>query len=340
MEPLNLKLVRDLSGMKGQAIAVALVMACGLAVMIMARSLILSLESARDAYYTSCRFADIFCDLKRAPNALRSRLAEITGVAGVETRVTGSLILDLPGVKEPADGEILSVPEDRPQQLNLLFLRAGRLPEPGSNDEVVVGEGFAAAHGLNPPDTIDATIYGARQRLHIVGIGLSPEHVYETRPGETVPDNRRFGVFWMNERALARALTLDGAFNNVVVRVAPGTDHRPVMAEIDRLLAPYGGLVAIDRRDHPSAKQVDDRIRVLNGFAGAFPAVFLSIAAFMTSAVLTRLIRLQREQIAQLKAFGYASGQIGWHYLKFALVIVMIASTAGVLLARRNAQPY
>jgi hypothetical protein len=133
-------------------------------------------------------FADIFCDLKRAPNALRSRLAEIAGVAGVETRVTGSLILDLPGV---------------------------------------------------------------------------------------------------NERALARALTLDGAFNNVVMRVAPGTDHRPVMAEIDRLLAPYGGLVAIDRRDHPSAKQVDDRIRVLNGFAGAFPAVFLSIAAFMTSAVLT-----------------------------------------------------
>ena len=194
MEPLNLKLVRDLSGMKGQAIAVALVMACGLAVMIMARSLILSLASARDAYYTSCCFADIFCDLKRAPNALRSRLAEITGVAGVETRVTGSLILDLPGVKEPADGEILSVPEDRPQQLNLLFLRAGRLPEPGSNDEVVVGEAFAAAHGLNPPDTIDATIHGARQRLHIVGIGLSPEHVYETRPGETVPDNRRFGA--------------------------------------------------------------------------------------------------------------------------------------------------
>jgi putative ABC transport system permease protein len=329
MRPLDLKLVRDLGNMKGQTIAVALVMACGLAVMIMARSLIASLESARDAYYSKCRFANVFCDLKRAPNAFRARLTEIPGVAAVDTRVTGSVILDLPGLKEPADGVILSLPEDRPQQLDLLFLRSGRLPESGINNEVVVGEAFANAHAFNPGDTIDATIHGARQQLRIVGIGLSPEYVYEARPGETVPDSRRFGVFWMNERALAKALLLDGAFNNATVQVAPGADQRAVMTEIDRLLAPYGGLVAYNRKDHLSAKQVDDRIRVLSGFAVAFPTVFLSIAAFMTSAVLTRLVRLQREQIAQLKAFGYSSSQIGWHYLKFALVIVVIATSIG-----------
>jgi putative ABC transport system permease protein len=331
MRPLDLKLFRDLGRMKGQTVAAALVMACGLAVMVMARSLIVSLKAARDAYYTSCHFADVFCDLKRAPNAFRSRLAQIPGIGAVETRVTGSVILDLPGLKEPADGVILSLPEDRPQQLNLLFLRAGRLPEPGSNNEVVVGEAFAAAHSFNPGDTIDATIHGGRQRLHIVGIGLSPEYVYESRPGESFPDSRRFGVFWMNERALANALTLEGAFNSVVAQVAPGADKRPVMAEIDRILTPYGGLVAYDRRDHLSAKQIDDRIRVLGAFSIAFPAVFLGIAAFMTSAVLTRLIRLQREQIAQLKAFGYSPGQIGWHYLKFALVIVVIATIVGGL---------
>ena len=332
MHPLNLKLIRDLGSMKGQTIAVALVMACGLAVMVMARSLIVSLESARDSYYTSCRFADVFCDLKRAPNSFRARLAEIPGISAIDTRVTGSVILDLPGLNEPADGVILSIPEDRPQQLNLLFLRTGRLPESGSHNEVVVGEAFAAAHAFNPGDTVDATIHGARQRLRIVGVGLSPEYIYETRPGETVPDSRRFAVFWMNERALAKALTLDGAFNNLVAQVAPGSDHRAVMAEIDRVLGPYGGLVAYDRKDHPSARQIDDRIRVLRGFSVAFPTVFLGIAAFMASAVLTRLIRLQREQIAQLKAFGYSSGQVGFHYLKFAVVIVVIATTFGGLI--------
>jgi putative ABC transport system permease protein len=77
------------------------------------------------AYYTHNRFADVFSDLKRAPNALRSRLAEIPGAAAVETRVSGKITLDLPGLQEPADGMIHSIPEDRPQQLNLLFIRRG-----------------------------------------------------------------------------------------------------------------------------------------------------------------------------------------------------------------------
>ena len=331
MRPLDRKLFRDLGSIKGQTAAVALVMACGLAMMIMARSLIVSLESARDAYYTGHRFAAVFCDLKRAPNAVRSRLVEMPGVATVETRVKGNLILDLPGMKEPADGVILSLPDDRPQQLNLLFMRTGQLPRIGSHNEVVVGEAFANAHGFEPGDTVDATIHGARERLHIVGVALSPEYVFETRAGESIPDNRRFGVFWMNERELAKALDLDGAFNNVQVDIAPGANPRAVMAEIDRTLAPYGGLVAYDRSNHPSARAVADRLRVLRGFAVAFPTVFLSIAAFMTSAMLTRLVRLQREQIAQLKAFGYSSGEIGLHYFKFVLVIVVIGTVVGAL---------
>ena len=329
MTPLNLKLLRDVGHMKGQMFAVGIVMACGLAMMIMARSLIFSLESTRDAYYERNRFADVFSNLKRAPNSLRSRLAEIPGVAAAETRVVGGMTLDLPGLAEPADGTILSLPEDRPQQLNLLYLRRGRLPEVGSHNEVVAGEAFALAHGFVPGNTVQATIYGARQTLKIVGIALSPEYVFEARAGETLPDNRRFGVFWMNERELANAFDLDGAFNNVLLDVAPGGDRVSVIKELDRLLAPYGGLVAYDRRDHPSALRLNDEIGVLRALAVVFPVVFLSIAAFMSSAVLTRLIRLQREQIAQLKALGYSSREIGMHYAKFALVIVMIGTVIG-----------
>lgn len=317
--------------MKGQMLAVSLVMACGLAMMIMARSLILSLESTRDAYYEQYRFADVFSGVKRAPNTLRAQLAEISGVAAVETRVSGPLKLDLPGIAEPVDGNIISLPEDRPQQLNRLFIRRGRLPEIGSHREVVLGEAFAKAHGFDVGHRIDAIIYGAKQTLQIVGIALSPEYVFEAREGETLPDNRRFGVFWMNERELASAFDLDGAFNSVLVDLAPGQHPASVIAELDRLLNPYGGLIAYGRKDHPSAIRLDDEISVLRGLSVAFPAVFLSIAAFMVSAVLTRLVRLQREQIAQLKAFGYSSRQVGVHYLKFALFIVVTGTVVGAI---------
>lgn len=332
MHPLDLKLVRDLGSMKGQVIAVGLVMACGLAMMIMARSLILSLESTRDAYYLDYRFADVFCDLKRAPNSLRTRLQGIEGVGAVETRVRGSAILDIPGLREPAEGAFLSIPEDRPQQLHLLYLRTGRLPEAGSHNEVVLGEAFAKEHGFQPGDSVEATLYGARETFHIVGIGLSPEFVYEAPSGSPLPDAKRFGVFWMNERDLATALNMDGAFNNVILDVAPGADARKVMAEVDRILEPYGGLTAYGREDHASALQLNDELRVLNGLSVAFPTVFLSIAAFMSSAVLSRLVRLQREQIAQLKALGYSSFDVGLHYFKFALAIVCLAVVAGGLI--------
>lgn len=326
---LHRKLFRDLGKMKGQVVAVSLVMACGLAMMIMARSLIHSLETTRDAYYSEHRFADVFCECKRAPNTLRKRIAEIDGVAAVETRVSGGVILEIPGMAEPADGAIHSLPDDRPQQLHKLFLREGRLPAPGSRGEVVAGEAFASAHGLRPGNTIDAVIYGARQRLTIVGTALSPEYVFEARAGETLPDNRRFGVFWMNERELSYAFNLKGAFNSVLIDLSPGADAKSVMENLDRLLAPYGGLISYGRRDHPSALRLDDELRVLHGLSYAFPAVFLSIAAFMVSAVLSRVVRLQREQIAQIKAFGYTSAQVGWHYLQFALVIVVLGTILG-----------
>jgi len=331
MHPLNLKLLRDLRQMRGQMIAVALVMVCGLAVMIMSRSLIFSLESTRDRYYAAHRFAEVFAELKRAPNSLRPRLAAISGVATVETRVAGAVTLNLPGVAEPADGTILSLPDDRTQQLHTLYLRAGRLPEPGSRHEVVISEAFANAHGFVPGNRLDVTLYGSREQFRIVGIALSPEFVFEARAGDTLPDPRRFGVFWMNERELAIAFNLDGGFNSVLIDAAPGADLRALQTELDRQLEPYGGRIAYDRTEHPSARHLNDEIKGLRASAIAFPAIFLSIAAFMTSAALTRLVRLQREQIAQLKAFGYSNATVGVHYLKFALVIVLAATVVGTV---------
>ena len=85
--PLDRKLLRDLGRMKGQVLAVSLVMACGLAMMIMTRSLILTLESTRSVYYQHEAMADVFATLKRAPLMAAERFKTLPGVATVETRV-------------------------------------------------------------------------------------------------------------------------------------------------------------------------------------------------------------------------------------------------------------
>lgn len=330
ISPLDRKLLRDLGKMKGQVFAVSLVMACGLAMMIMTRSLILTMETARSTYYQRHAMADVFATLKRAPLSVADRLATLPGVATVETRVAVDVTLDLPGLSEPATGHIISLPEDGgPQKLNRLFLRSGRLPRVDERREVVLGESFANANGLVTGDSLVAVINGRRETLKICGIGLSPEFVFEARAGETLPDHKRFSVIWMNYRALAVAYNLDGAFNDVVIDLAPGASAGPVIEEMDRVLAPYGAGGAFTRKEQASAQRLDDEIRVLTSLSVAYPLVFLSVAAFMVNAVLARIVRLQREQIAQMKALGYSSRQVGVHYLKFVLVIGTLGTLLG-----------
>ncbi|MBE7497650.1 MAG: FtsX-like permease family protein [Verrucomicrobiaceae bacterium] len=331
LTPLDLKLFRDLGRMKGQIVAVSLVMACGLAMMIMTRSIILTLERTRDAYYQRHRLADVFGSLKRAPKSLADRMAAIPGVAAVEPRVVVNATLDLAGIDEPATAHLVSLPEDRPLLLNQIFLRAGSMPRSDARNEAVVSESFAKANQLRLGDRLVAIINGRRDQITVCGIGLSPEFVFEARPGETLPDNKRYGVFWMNERSIAVPYNMDGAFNDFCIDLSPGVIAGPVLAELDRLLAGYGAQGAYTRADHASAKRLDDELKVVRALSYAYPVVFLSVAAFMVNAVLARLVRLQREQIAQLKALGYSSWQVGRHYLSYALVIVVIGTATGGL---------
>jgi putative ABC transport system permease protein len=328
---LDRKLWRDLRRMKGQAIAVALVMACGLAMMIMARSLIYSLDSTRREYYEENRFAEVFVQLKRAPNAIAGRIAELPGVAAVQCGISVQVTLDISGLDEPSSGLVRSLPDFGPLQLNRLFLRSGQWLAPGAVNQVLVGEAFASANHLAAGDNIAVLLNGKRQELRIAGVVLSPEFIFESRPGAALPDNRTYGIFWMPYKELARAFDLDGAFDYLTLTLAPGASEQPVIAEIDRLLTPYGGRGAFGRADHPSHIRVSDEIRVLQTISIGFPVVFLSVAAFMTNAVLSRLLNLQREQIAILKAFGFTNRHIVVHYLKFALVMVVAGTGLGTL---------
>jgi putative ABC transport system permease protein len=345
MSLLDRKLLRDLRALKSQAFAVALVMASGLAMMVMTRSLMLSLETTRTNYYEQHHFAEVFARLKRAPNAVREELAAIPGVAAVQTGIAVQVTLDVPGLAEPAVGLINSLPERGPPVLNVPYLRSGRLPLGGTTrGEVAVSEAFAEPHALHPGAELAAILNGTKQTLRVSGIALSPEFVFEAPPGAALPDNKTYGVFWMPYRELATAFQLYGAFNNVALTLAPGASEPNVIAAVDRVLAPYGARGAYGRHDHPSHRRVDDELRVLQGLSIAFPVVFLGVAAFMVNSVMSRQIALQREQIAMLKACGFSNTQVGFHYFKFSLAIVVVGialgTTGGVLLGRRLVTMY
>ncbi len=319
---LDRKALRDLWHMKGQAVAIALVIGCGVALFVLSRSMLLSLELTQTTYYQRYNFAEVFASLKRAPDALKERIAEIPGVARVETRIVVGVNLSVPGLLEPATGRIISVPDTREPFLNQLYLRRGRLLTPGRDDQILASEAFAEANHLEVGDFISAVINGRLKELRIVGIVLSPEYIYEIKPGDILPDNKHFGVLWMNHEALSTAYNLEGAFNDIAISLMRGASLPEVLFRLDELIEPYGGLGSYGRRDQPSHMFLDNEIEQNRQMGLIMPSVFLGVAAFLLNVVLTRTINLQREQIAALKAFGYNNLEVGWHYIKIVLLIV------------------
>ncbi len=330
MKTLDRKLLRDLFAMKGQAIAIALVIVSGVATFVMSVSTLDSLKRTQQTYYRDYRFADVFVSLKRAPEELRSRMREIPGVETVETRVVASANLSIPGFAEPARAQIYSVPDEGEPSLNRLYLRKGRMVDPRRNGEVVVSEPFAKAHGFSPGDTFAAVINGRKKTLTVVGIGLSPEQIYQIGPGALFPDYKRFGVLWMARGPLATAYDMEAAFNDATFALSPGASEADVISRVDALLEPYGGLGAYGRKDQVSHRYLSEEFRGLGTLAAIFPVIFLGVAAFLVNVVLSRLVGTQREQVGALKAFGYSNGEVALHYAKLVALIALVGAAGGL----------
>ncbi len=330
MTALHRKLLRDLIRLWPQALAIALVLAAGAATLILGIGAYQSLSETRAAYYERNRFADVFADLTRAPKIVEDEIARIPGVASVETRIAKIALLDLPDVPEPASAMFVSIPDLREQKLNLLHMRSGRLPLPGDEHEVVVSEPFAKANHFAIGSTFEAILNGRKRTLRIVGTALSPEFIYSLGPYGLMPDDRRYGIVWMREKALAAAYDLTGAFSSVHLKLTRAASEAEVIERLDAILSRYGGLGAHGRRDQTSHAFLDAELSQLKAMSRILPPVFLLVAAFLVNMTLSRLIMLEREQIGLLKALGYSGIAVGWHYLQFALAIACVGIVIGL----------
>lgn len=330
MKTLRRKLFRDLWGMKGQALAIAMVIVSGVATYVISVSTLDSLRETRSVFYRDYRFAELFVSLKRAPENVADAVRAIPGVDKVETRVTAWGNLEVPEFPEPIRGFLVSVPDAGEPALNALHLREGRTVAHGRDDEVIASEAFAQAHRLHPGDQVGAVVHGRRKVLRIAGIGLSPEHVYEVAPGAVFPDPKRYGVLWMSRKALASASGMEGAFNDLSATLSPGASIRDTLDRVDAVLSRYGGLGAYAREDQLSHRYLTEEFRQLGTLASVFPVIFLGVAAFLLNVVVGRLVSLQRDQIGILKAFGYSNAAVGIHYVKLIVLIVLVGVAGGI----------
>lgn len=332
MTPLHRKLLRDLWRMKSQALAVALVLACGIGMLVMSVGMQGSLERARDRYYQHHGMADVQAQAVRAPRRLGAELADLPGVAALELRAVGQARITLPWVTEPLAAQLVSLPDEGLPRVNTPLLVSGRWPERHAAGEALVNEAFASANGLTPGSLLDVVVRGQRQQLRLVGVANSPEFVFVSAPGEPFPQPARFGVLWMRQGQVERALDMRGAFNDAVLTLSDPTQDAPVRQALQDLLAAYGGMAPYGHERMVSARFLSEELAQLGNMAATLPPIFLAVAAFLLNVTLSRLVATERANIGLLKAFGHSNLAVARHYGGMALLLGGMGLVLGLAL--------
>ncbi len=331
LHPLDVKLLRDARRLWGQLLAAAFVLASGVTVLVMSQYLFATLSETQSAYYERYRFAHVFAGVRRAPLRLQAEIEAIDGVRDAVLRIQEAARLDMPGLIEPASSVLVSIPRVGRPAVNDLILSQGRWPTPGRHDEAIISNEFAAAWALDPGDAVTAIINGRERDVRIVGIGQSPEFIYAIAPGDIIPQHERFAIVWMARDSLERAFDLDGAFNDVALRLERGANGDAVVTELDAILDRYGGSGAFLREDQLSHTFIEGEIAQNEAMGRILPPIFLGVAAFMLHVAISRLIDTEREQIGLMKAFGYTNTAVGSHYIKLAMIPGLVGGVGGLI---------
>lgn len=333
MHPLDKKLLRDLWAQRGPVVTIGVVIALGIAGLTGFLGLHRELISTRADYYRQHRYAHVHLNLRRAP---RAALAEVEALPGVEAavgRISRRVAVDLPGVERRLSGRLVSLPEQGRSPVNRLRLLEGSLPAPGGVAEVVVLQDFARARGLRPGSRLQLVAERVTHEVRVAGIAMSPEFVYVIPDdGGWVPDPESYGIFWARRAYAERVFGMQGAFDDLVVRVGRGATPASMADQLERRLARFGVLVADERKDMPPYALLNNEIRLTLIRAWTIPSIFLLASALVLNLVLQRLVATQRVQIGTLKAIGLSNLAILRHYAGFALAIAALGAAGGAYL--------
>jgi putative ABC transport system permease protein len=331
VKSLDRKLLRDTRLAAGRLLAIAGILAVGVACYIEMQSAYDNLTAARDRFYAECRMADFSIELKKLPVAELAGLRQIAEIAELQPRIGFFATVDIEHQPQLLNAQVLSLPDRRTRVLNDIRLRRGSYFTPHRDNEVIVIDSFARQHALRPGDTIHLILNHTRQELFIVGTAISSEFVYLVGPGSVVPDPEHFGVFYLKQSFAEEVFDFSGAANQVLGRLTPEARGRAddVLRRAEVRLQPYGVVATTPLRDQPSNRYLSEEINGLATFTTVLPAIFLTVAAMVLNILMTRWTEQQRTLVGTLKATGYSDVQVAGHFLKFGLLVGLAGGAAG-----------
>ncbi|MFA5506223.1 MAG: FtsX-like permease family protein [Vulcanimicrobiota bacterium] len=326
--------MRDLWLRKGSLGALSFVCTIGVAFLVSMFGVYYDLRDARDRFYTDYALADFHIQVKAAPENVLARLSTLPGVGRLEGGVQLEGRTEVPGFLDPVQTTLVGIPRGGKVFNRLLPLAGGEVQELETG-EAYTSAAFYEAHELRPGDTLAITLLGQQERIRIAGAVQSPEWVYVLAPGGGLaPDPLRTAVLFLPIRQLQQAGELENSYNILMgrfsedVRGYPEREHL-VLERLEEELSTYGVINASPRSQFLSVQFLESDILGLKVSASIMPTLCLLIVAVVLNVVIGRLVAGQRTVVGTLKALGYPSPAITFHYLGFGIAVGLIGAALG-----------
>ena len=269
-----------------------------------------------ETYFEECSLADFWVNASSLTRRDLDRIAHVDGVARVQPRT--SMLADAEGLGDGVEAALEIYEGDF--TLNRPYLRSGSLLSPGDTKGCLMEEQFAAAHGLQPGDSVTLKLGGQRLRFLIRGTVLSAEYTITSK--ESTPDPEHYGFIILSHAAVPML-----PYTNALVKLAPGADADAVETALERTVP---GALIVSAASHRNISVARSYAVMFRGMTYVFPVVAFSVAALIVVSTLGRMIDKERMEIGTLKALGYTNRQIRRHYLWYALLPSSVGSFSGL----------
>ncbi|NUP99402.1 MAG: hypothetical protein HUU35_06065, partial [Armatimonadetes bacterium] len=328
---LALKIWRDALALGSTSLALVILMLVGTGLYVVFTESRLNLELSYRTFYQQHRFADATVLVDTAPESLVNTARLIPGVREAIGRAVkdGTIILrDRP--RRRVTGRFIGTSALERPPINDVELVRGRYLS--SRDDCLLEQQFATVHNLEIGDLITASYLGRRRDFRLVGVVASPEYLYPAPSKEAAwASPQWFGVCWIDQDAARQWLGLGGSITELHVLCDPGTADRAL--EILKALGERYGLRSWwNQAEQPSNHLLATDLQGFTALSIMFPAMFMFAAGLSLYSSLTRIGRLQTGVVGFLRASGFSSRQVLWHYVAQGGLLALAGAAPGALI--------
>lgn len=329
MKTLLKKMFRDLWQLKAQFCSVFLMAFLGLLIYSGIEGVWLGMSNHGTEFFSQTNLADAWVngtsfstnDVNNVKNILNVQDVERSFTANVKMKSSESNEKDADLQIICTDGNFISTP----------YIVSGN-KYTNESGNCWLDENFANAKSIKVGDTITLSYGNNAMVCTVKGLIINPEYIYYTGSVTSyLPDHNQYGYCMVSEDTVNK---LFGGiqYNQLKVTLKSNANTEQFQKNVeDKLGDSYSSFT--DRSNYKGVSSYTDKVKQIQKMSVMFSVVFLLLALLTMQTTMKRLVKNQRTQIGTLKALGFSTGQILFHYSLYGFIVSLAGSIIGFLIA-------